>query len=53
MGYKFWNDAIDAIAEAKRSRDKQLEDLRLIKNIRINYEATISNFTKVYILVIK
>ena len=30
-GYKFWNDAIDAIAEAKRSRDKQLENLRLIK----------------------
>lgn len=30
-GYKFWNDAIDAITEAKRSRDKQLENLRLIK----------------------
>lgn len=32
-GYKFWDDAIDAIAEAKRTRTHQLENLRKIKKI--------------------
>ena len=30
-GYRFWNDAIDAIAEAKKERTAQLANLKLIK----------------------
>ena len=30
-GYRFWDDAIDAIAEAKKERTAQLANLKLIK----------------------
>lgn len=35
-GYRFWDDAIDAIAEAKKSRVRELENLKLIRKENSN-----------------
>ena len=32
-GYRFWDDAIDAIAEAKKLRVEELENLKLIRKV--------------------
>ena len=35
-GYRFWDDAIDAIAEAKKTRVRELENLKLIRKVNSN-----------------